>query len=231
MRLNRSMQIFLLGVCPLLALALAYLGWKTLPGNLLGWFLLVIGVGYPAGGAIYLWVKSKSRAGLLAPVFGQEAIREEPGDRSFWLVLPGFLAVFFGSPVEFLLLPALLPRGTGMQIAGLIVIGLGGILHHWTRRFMGDLFTGRVQVQAGHRLVQGGPYRFIRHPAYASYLLITLGLALGYSSLIGLAALPILLLPGLVYRLKVEEELLSREFGEDYRRYRQKTKRLVPGIW
>jgi protein-S-isoprenylcysteine O-methyltransferase Ste14 len=58
---------------------------------------------------------------------------------------------------------------------------------------------------------------------------MTLGVAIGYSSLIGLAAVPVLLLPGLAYRMKVEERLLTEQFGEDYRTYIRKSKKLIPG--
>jgi protein-S-isoprenylcysteine O-methyltransferase Ste14 len=55
--------------------------------------------------------------------------------------------------------------------------------------------------------------------------------AVGYSSLIACAAVIILLVPGLIFRIVVEERLLMEEFGEQYRTYAQKTKRLIPGIW
>ena len=79
--------------------------------------------------------------------------------------------------------------------------------------------------------MQSGPYGFIRHPAYAGYLLITLGLAIGYSSLIGLVAILVLLLPSVLYRMNVEEKLLHEHFGESYHRYANRIKRLLPGIW
>jgi len=52
-----------------------------------------------------------------------------------------------------------------------------------------------------------------------------------YSSLIGLIAVPVLLLPGLAYRMKVEERLLTEVFGDEYRSYARKSKKLIPGIW
>ena len=83
----------------------------------------------------------------------------------------------------------------------------------------------------GQALVTGGPYRWVRHPGYSGFLLVALGMALGYSSLIGLIAIPLLLLPGLVYRIKVEEDRLSDQFRDDYRAYANRSKKLIPGIW
>ena len=93
------------------------------------------------------------------------------------------------------------------------------------------MYTGHLQVQKDHRLVREGPYRFVRHPGYTGFVLMALGLALGYSSLIGLAAIPLLMLPGLAYRMAVEEKLLTEQFGDEYRQYTRTTKRIIPGVY
>jgi len=86
-------------------------------------------------------------------------------------------------------------------------------------------------VIEGQLLVQSGPYRFIRHPAYAGYLLMSLGLALGYSSLAGLAAMLFLLLPSIVYRIHVEDKMLAEHFGDEFKTYAARAARLIPGLW
>ncbi len=80
-------------------------------------------------------------------------------------------------------------------------------------------------------LCTGGPYRWIRHPAYGGFLAMSLGLAAGYTSIIAGLAVPLLLLPGLVYRMRVEERLLIEQFGKDYLDYAARTRRLIPGLW
>ncbi|MDP2995546.1 MAG: isoprenylcysteine carboxylmethyltransferase family protein, partial [Anaerolineales bacterium] len=160
-----------------------------------------------------------------------EAAWEEKGDRSFWAILPGFLVVFFAPPIEWMYLPAVLPRTLWMQIAGLVLILAAVALRIWTRAHLRGLYSGHVEVQVGHRLVQSGPYLFVRHPGYTGFLLMTLGVAIGYSSLIGLAAVLVLLLPGLAYRMQVEERLLIEQFGEEYRAYALKTRQLIPFVW
>jgi protein-S-isoprenylcysteine O-methyltransferase Ste14 len=215
------MLYFLLLISPILALLLAYLGIKTLPDNLLGWFLVLIGLGYLTGGMIYAW-RNRSNVSVL---------REERGDRSFWLILPGFLVIFFGAPLEFLYVPGVLPRAFGMQIAGLALIVAAMALRIWARRIIRGMYTGHVQIRTDHRLVQEGPYRYVRHPGYVGFLLMGLGIAIGYSSLIGLGSVPLLLFPGLVYRMRVEEKLLEQQFGEEYRHYASKTGGLFPKIF
>jgi len=219
--MGKGMLIFLIVVAPTLALVLSCLGLETSKTNLMGWVLLVIGVGYIAGGIIYYWVKK-----------GQVVVvRKETGDRSFWLILPGFLMVFFGSPLEYLYILEVLPRSTWMQWLGIVLIAAGVALRILTRWAIKGLYSGVVQVRQDHRLVQEGPYRFIRHPGYAGFFLMALGISVAYSSLIGLLAILILFLPGLAYRMKVEEILLIGHFGGEYLNYRGKTKKVIPWIW
>jgi protein-S-isoprenylcysteine O-methyltransferase Ste14 len=225
---SRIAILFLMILAPALAICLALLGLETLRGNILGWFLMVLGIAYPAGGVIYYFIR---REPFWNSASGGKAVGEETSDRSFWLILPGFLVVFFASPFEWMYLPVFLPRAPGMQITGLGLILAAGAMHVWARMHLRGQYSGHVEVLAGHRLVQSGPYRFVRHPGYAGFLLMTLGVAIGYSSLIGLVAVPVLLLPGLAYRMKVEERLLNQQFGEQYRVYASRSKKLIPGVW
>jgi len=226
--MSRPAILFMLVVAPALSICLALLGLETLGSNILGWFLLVLGIAYPAGGVIYYFVR---REPFWKSAGRGKAAREEKGDRSFWAILPGFLVVFFAPPIEWMYLPAVLPRTLWMQIAGLVLILAAVALRIWTRAHLRGLYSGHVEVQVGHRLVQSGPYLFVRHPGYTGFLLMTLGVAIGYSSLIGLAAVLVLLLPGLAYRMQVEERLLIEQFGEEYRAYALKTRQLIPFVW
>ncbi len=226
--MSRFAIFFLIAVATPLAICLALLGMETLGNNLLGWFLLVLGIAYPVGGVIYYIIRREPFWGSIRSCGAEH---EETGDRSFWLILPGFLVVFFAAPLEWILLPNLMPRQPWMQAAGFGLILAAMALRIWTRAHIRGQYSGHVEVVAGHRLVQSGPYRFVRHPGYTGFLLMTIGVAFGYSSLIGLAAVPVLLLPGLAYRMKVEERLLTKQFGDEYRIYQRKSKKLIPGIW
>ena len=91
------------------------------------------------------------------------------------------------------------------------------------------LYTSRLGVQPGHRVVTNGPYRLVRHPGYLGAILCLIGIGLALSSLIAIL-LPVLFVPILVWRIGREEEMLLEEFGQDYRTYMQKTKRLIPMV-
>ena len=221
MKSDAVIRIFLLVIGNALALILALLGLETTPTNFLGWFTMAVSIAYGAGGVIYFWLSRDKETVLLS----------EQGNRSFWWILPGLVAIFFAPPAEFLFLNPILPRGIGMELAGLLLLLLGLCVRVWTRMFLRGQHSGYLRVKVGHLLVTDGPYRFIRHPGYTGFLLMALGLCIGYSSLIGLIAIPVLLLPGLAYRMRVEERLLVRQFGDEYRDYARNSKKLIPGIW
>lgn len=226
--MSRAAVRFLVYVTLGLALALAGLGWLTAPSNLLGAFLLLSGLTYFFGVIVVYWVRRIQfwRAGA-----DETVRREERGDRSFWLTTVGMIAAFYLPPLEYLLASPVLPRGPGMEIAGLVASLSGSVLLVWARRELGAFYSGHLAVVAGQPLVEGGPYRFLRHPAYAGYLLIALGLAVGYSSAAGAAAVLLVLLPSLLFRMRVEDRLLAEHFGPRFRDYARRTKRLLPGIW
>jgi protein-S-isoprenylcysteine O-methyltransferase Ste14 len=221
MKNNTVVRIFLLIVGNALALFLALLAVETIATNFLGWFLLAISIAYGAGGVIYLW-RSRDEEGIK---------RAETGNRSFWWILPGFVAIFFAPPLEFLFLPAFLPRSVTLELVGLIIILIGMAIRIWTRMTIGGMYSGYLRVKVGQVLIKEGPYRFVRHPGYAGFAIMALGLCIGYSSVIGLIAIPILMLPGLAFRMKVEERLMIEQFGDEYWAYVRRSKKLIPGVW
>jgi protein-S-isoprenylcysteine O-methyltransferase Ste14 len=220
---KQGIRILLISGAYLLVCVLGYLGFATYHRNLTGWFLILTALSYGLGGPFLLWSNLKR----------ESVVRQERQDRSFWLILPGFLVVFYVSPLEFIYMPEILrsTHTTWMQIVGLALIAASLLVFGWARNAIKGMYSGRLRVQVGHILIQHGPYHVIRHPAYASYIIMSLGVAIGFSSLIGLLAVPLLLIPGLIYRINVEEEILRGEFGEQYACYRRITKRLIPFIW
>lgn len=226
--MSRAAVIFLAIFVPVLAAVLAWLGWATLRDNPLGWFLFAIGAVFTLGVIIVLWVR---RRRFWQSGAGGKTSAEEKDDRSFWFYLPGAMAAFFIPPLEYLYLVKILPRAPLFEWGGVALVVLGGVLFIWARRTLRAAYSGHLAVTTAQKLVQNGPYRIIRHPAYLGYLFMSLGICLGYSSLFGLISIPVLLLPGLVYHIRVEDRLLEQHFQGQFRAYAARTARLIPGVW
>lgn len=153
MKKESLIRIFLLIPCNIMAIVLVYLGTRILQTNLLGWFLVLFGLAYILGGVYFRWKKD-------APLVSKSsrAVKDEEGDRSFCLILPGFVAVFFASPIEYLYLGGAVRAGILAEIVGLMLVLFGIALRLWTRVTMKDQYTGHIQTIAGGVLQTGGPY-------------------------------------------------------------------------
>jgi len=110
----------------------------------------------------------------------------------------------------------------------LLISGLALLLT--AHRELGAQWSAQVDLQDGHRLISTGVYSVIRHPLYAGHWLWSLGQALLVQNWLG----GLLAIPGmaLLYagRVHVEERLLLEHFGEEYRRYMQRTGRIMPRL-
>ncbi len=79
-------------------------------------------------------------------------------------------------------------------------------------------------------IVTYGPYGWVRHPFYASFLLLLLGAALIARDVITIAALPLGFL-SLDWTARGEEKkLLASPLGDEYGAYRARTGRFVPRL-
>jgi len=110
-----------------------------------------------------------------------------------------------------------------------VVILAGGISLLWLAHYhLGKSFSSLVVSKEGHQLVASGPYRWIRHPIYTSYLMNYLGGGLLASSLV-LTFVPIFFFGLMIInRIPREEAVMREEFGQDYLDLEKRTGRLFP---
>jgi protein-S-isoprenylcysteine O-methyltransferase Ste14 len=117
------------------------------------------------------------------------------------------------------------------RIIGLILI-VSGIIFRWTAILtLKKYFTVDVAVTKEQKIVKSGMYQYIRHPSYSGSLLSFLGLGIFYCSWISLIAVIIPIFTAFSYRISVEEKALAENFGEEYVKYADETKKLIPGIY
>jgi protein-S-isoprenylcysteine O-methyltransferase Ste14 len=97
----------------------------------------------------------------------------------------------------------------------------------WLFSHLGSNVSETVLTKSDHSLVTTGPYRWVRHPLYATGggVLIAVGLMAANWFILGFAIVVVILIRWLVVPL--EEEALIAKFGDDYRHYIQRT----GGMW
>jgi protein-S-isoprenylcysteine O-methyltransferase Ste14 len=118
-----------------------------------------------------------------------------------------------------------------LEYLGCLFLGLGITIRLIAVATLKQQFTTTVSVLERHEIVETGIYKLIRHPAYLGYLMSLLGIGLVLGNGVGLTALVVLPLAGILYRIHVEERVLLSYFGSIYQEYANRTKRLLPGIW
>lgn len=116
-------------------------------------------------------------------------------------------------------------------VSALVLMILGMILRQYAIHTLGRYFTRQVATRADQQVVQHGPYRLIRHPAYSGTLLTVLGIGLAVTNWVSLVVLLLCTLAGYTYRVLVEEQALRTALGQPYAAYMQRTKRFIPFLW
>ena len=114
---------------------------------------------------------------------------------------------------------------------GAVLFAAGLAIRWYAIIYLGRFFTVNVAIASDHKLIDGGPYRFVRHPSYsgAQLAFLGLGLCIGNWASIAIVAIPILSV--FLWRIHVEEAALLLGLGDQYRRYMDRTKRLIPGVY
>jgi protein-S-isoprenylcysteine O-methyltransferase Ste14 len=98
----------------------------------------------------------------------------------------------------------------------------------WARLHLGRLWSGMLTLREGHRVVDTGPYRLVRHPIYTGFIGGSWAYALALASPATLAGAAVLTAVMSV-KSKTEESFLRRELGtEAYDAYAARTPMLIP---
>ena len=109
---------------------------------------------------------------------------------------------------------------------------LAGISIRWAAIYtLGKYFTSVVTIKDDHSIVQRGLYKHLRHPAYTGALIGHLGFGLAFTNWFSVIFSTIPYFVAALYRMRVEEEALKDSFGEEYVRYAERTKRLIPKVY
>jgi protein-S-isoprenylcysteine O-methyltransferase Ste14 len=123
---------------------------------------------------------------------------------------------------------AALPSGVFYLGIGLMITGI--MLRQWSIAVLGRYFSRTVGVQEGQAVVDRGPYRLVRHPAYTGSLLTIVGLGFVLQSWGAVIVLIAFFGVAFGYRIHVEEGVLTSKLGNEYVAYTKRTKRLIPYV-
>jgi protein-S-isoprenylcysteine O-methyltransferase Ste14 len=150
-----------------------------------------------------------------------------------WLLWPSFL-VFAVVAQVISRVPAhtwkpLLVHSSWLRLLGLGLLACSTLFTVWARLTLGTMWAGDPLIKVGHRLRTRGPYAVVRHPIYTGLL----GMMAGAVMLAGGGRWFVFLAMNLVLvevKVVFEERLLISTFAAEYRQYRARVPKLVPGL-
>ena len=166
----------------------------------------------------------------------KERMKPGPGTKLWDKILIKFLIVF--SIAMFIIAPLdagrfkwSMPLSVNVYAVSYLLFWSAVISGLWAVR-VNKFFSSvvRIQTDRGQKVIQNGPYRFIRHPGYAGMILMFIGIPLMLGSLWALIPAGINIIV-LIIRTYLEDITLQKELT-GYTEYAAKVrKRLFPGIW
>jgi len=149
--------------------------------------------------------------------------------RVLWVTILASVALAIVAAAQFpgarsALLELLYPLGLALFVAGLA-------LRWWAIVHLGRFFTVDVAIADDHRVVDDGPYRYVRHPSYTGVLLAFAGYGVCVGNWLSLLLVTVPIALAFGRRIQVEETALQASLGEAYRQYAGRTRRLLPCLY
>jgi len=118
-----------------------------------------------------------------------------------------------------------------LSFIGLFFICAGVLLRYRSITILGKFFTTKIQILDDHKLITNGVYKYLRHPSYLAFLLSFSGTFVYLSAWYSFLFFIVVAFPLYLYRIRLEELVLRKHFGEHYDRYRENSYALIPFIY
>ena len=169
---------------------------------------------------------------LLAAISTKRAVYRESATRRFRYLIPiviGWFLLFRGPRLPSPFSHRIIPQTDAILVAASLLClgGLGFCL--WARFALGRNWSGTVTLKENHELIVRGPYQLVRHPIYTGLLAMLTATALQQGHIAGMIGL-VLAFISLWIKLNDEEEVMVKQFPDQYPAYRERVKRIIPFI-
>jgi protein-S-isoprenylcysteine O-methyltransferase Ste14 len=185
------------------------------------WPLNLVAAGYLVFGAIFLFMRKRSRG------------KTRKADRRsviaiFIQALAFALAWMIGRKPFTPFLPVDW-RAQYIVAALIVVLLLASLIFvAGAVRTLGEQWSLQARVLEDHELIRRGPYRIVRHPIYTGMFGLLLAASLAYGHWIGLLIASLVYCIGTIVRIRSEEKLLREQFGSAYEEYAREVPAFIP---
>lgn len=113
---------------------------------------------------------------------------------------------------------------------GLALEAFGACLIVRSRAALGKFGAVDITIEPDHRLIVTGPYKYVRNPIYAGFLVLILGYSMACCGLATGLVSDLAVFAFLIKRIRLEEPLLRNAFPGQYDSYARETGMLFPRL-
>ena len=154
---------------------------------------------------------------------GQKEAASAPASRlGIFLVMVGFaLTWMYVRPVGF--------HKSAAALIVSMVLGPASVWLGWAAAHqLGKQWRFKAALNQDHQLIQTGPYRWLRHPIYASMFGMILAVLAAWTWWPMALGSVVAFIAGTEIRIRAEERLLAERFGDSFSAYRARTSAYIP---
>lgn len=120
---------------------------------------------------------------------------------------------------------------SALSLIASMILGPPSVALAWAAtRHLGRHWRYEAALSEDHELIQTGPYRWVRHPIYASMLGMLLATGAAWTWWPMFVAAVIVFLAGTEIRVRAEDGLLAERFQESFIAYRSRVPAYIPFI-
>ena len=182
-------------------------------------FLLTVGLAW-----VVFWIYW-----FISAWMTRSPLKRRQSQRSWilFVLLFGFLVLYSSASSPGFLIQRVIPDSLVFGLSGMIITLLGLGFAVWARVHLGKYWSSMPAIREDHKLIRTGPYRFVRHPIYTGVQVGIAGTAIIIGMSLGLIVF-FLIMVVYLWKIRMEENYLSEEFGEEYARYKKEVPALIP---
>ena len=123
----------------------------------------------------------------------------------------------------------IIPRMDAIASIAVILCVAGLLFCIWARITLGRNWSGTITLKEKHELIVRGPYRFVRHPIYTGLLAMVVATVITVGHVAAIVGAVLVFLSFWI-KLSTEEEVMLKQFANEYVDYQHRVKRIIPFV-
>ena len=167
---------------------------------------------------------------VVAALFAKRTVYRESRSQRLRYIVPiviGWFLLFRGHRLGYPFNVRVIPHTDPFLTAAAIICACGLGLCLWARAVLGRNWSGTVTLKEEHELIVRGPYRLVRHPIYTGLLAMIMAIVFQQGHVVEIIGL-VLVFVSLWIKLSEEEQVMLKQFPDQYAAYQKRVKRIIP---